>query len=279
MKKFIEDLKKIEVKEIYESINNFKFDDIKNIKYRRLISDINRSKYTKPIFGIFSSGLLTIFIFIPTIKNLSFSFKKLSQYKYESKNLAAKMIELEKENNEFKEISLLMSKVNNSVINNEQMLFITKLLNEASKKSNVNLNSFNPILKADKTKLCKISKIQKFNKDLKSKRRVNKINKKGSLEDKFFEVSFSSNYLDIVTFLKEIQIYDITLIPYCLEVSSEQFTTKKIYKEPKNDSIIVPLDESGLPKISVDKFEKLTTDPNNGKVETRIVLRIPTFTR
>ena len=279
MKKFFEDLKKIEVKEIYKSINNFKFDDIKNIKYRRLISDINRSKYTKPIFGIFSSGFLTIFLFIPAIKNLKYSFKKLSQYEYESKNLANKIIELEKENNDFKEISLLMSKVNNSVIKNEQILFITKLLNEASKKSNVKLNSFNPILKADKTKLCKISKIQKFNKDLKSKRRVNKINKKGSLEDKFFEVSFSSNYLDIVTFLKEIQIYDITVVPYCLEVSSEQFMTKKINKEPKNDSIIVPIDESGLPKISVDKVEKLTSELNDGKVETRIVLRIPTYTR
>ena len=136
-----------------------------------------------------------------------------------------------------------------------RFFLLLNYLMRASKKSNVKLNSFNPILKADKTKLCKISKIQKFNKDLKSKRRVNKINKKGSLEDKFFEVSFSSNYLDIVTFLKEIQIYDITVIPYCLEVSSEQFTTKKINKEPKNDSIIVPLDESGLPKISVDKVE------------------------
>ena len=278
---FINEVKSIDLKDFYETINNLKLEDIKSINFRRLFNNLRRSKYTKPSLGLAIAAFLTTFILIPQVKILSNSFKKVKQYKFESNNLQNYRDKLSNEEIIFDKISTLMSDVNGSILKKDEVIFVTRLINEASRKSNVRINSFSPIIKADASKLCKISKMQLKDKNLKSRNRK-KINlNKGAIENKFFEVKFASNYLDILSFLKELQLYDVLIIPYCLEVNSDKIKSNKSNKIKENTSTIVKLDNYVLSnnpsKNLLSKTYEINPSDNSGQVETRIILKIPSL--
>ena len=275
--------KNIDFNQIIEAIRNFKVEDLQNVNYKRLTYDIRKSKYTKPVFGVFSASLLFIFLLLPTFKQVNSSLKKLNQYKDEEKDLLSQEVKLKNENNKFEEIKIKMEEINSSFLKNDQLIFISKLLNEVAKKSNIEINYFSPLLQADSSKLCKTTSIQKLSKNFKSQRNKSSVtnNRKGSLQSKFFEVVFSSDYLDTIQFLKEIQLYDVTVIPYCLEVESILEVTSNITKnsDKKNNSIVIPLSQDGLPLESGKKIDPSGDNQNIGKVLTRIVLKIPSYVR
>ena len=86
--------------------------------------------------------------------------------------------------------------------------------------------------------------------------------------------------MDIIRFLKLIQEYNVTVIPYCLEVESEQnISSQKSDKEPKNESLIIPLDELGKPINELNEIDELRETANLGKVSTTIIFKIPSFSR
>ena len=205
-----------------ENIKNLKIDDLKNINYKRLFYDVRNSQYLKPSVGIFSASLLTILLLIQLLRTINSSLKKAKKYKLESENLPTKINELKNKNLKFEEIRTKMNEINSSFLKNQQILFISQLLNETSKKTNVNINSFSPIFRADSSKLCKTSTYQKKSKKFKSVKKKSNSAKKGSLKDNYFEATFKSDYLDIVEFLKEVQLYDVMLIPFCLEINSQE---------------------------------------------------------
>ncbi len=273
---FIKKLKQIDLNSFLEEIKNLKIDDLKNINYRRLFYDVRNSQYIKPTFGILSASLLTILFLVPALETINSSLKKAKKYKFESENLSNKITELKNESLKFEEIQTKFNEINSSFIKNEQILFISHLLNETSKKTNVNINSFSPIFRADSSKLCKTSIYQKKSKNFKSVKKKPNLLKKGSLKDNYFEATFKSNYLDIVAFLKEIQLYDVMVIPLCLEINSQQkSTTSSSEKSKDNDSIIIPLNQEGVPLISYDEVDILNKNPDLGEVETKIVFKIP----
>ena len=272
--------KDININEILENLKNIKVEDFKNINYKRLMFDIRRSKYTKPTLGVISASFFLILMFLPSYELLVTSFKKAKQYKNESRDLLKKKEELKKENLKLEEIKSILRDVNSSFIENEQIIFITKLLNEASKKSNVKITYFSPILKADSSKLCKNSSIQKNLKNFRSKRNNSNINFKGSLNTKFYEAKFKSDYLDIIQFLREIQLYNVTIIPYCLEVESQlEITNNTSDKKNNNDSLLIPLNKSYTPIDNHLEIESIDNYPNLGKVFARIVFKIPIVKR
>ena len=277
---FAKKLKEFDLNSFMNDMKDFKFDDIKNINYRRLFYDIRNSQYLKPTFGILSASVLTIFLLIPAIEKANSSLKKAKKYKFESENLQNKVIELKNKSIKFEEIKKIITDINSSIIRNEQILFIPQLLNETSKKTNVNINSFSPIFRADSSKLCKTSTYQKKSKKFKSVRKKTNLNKKGSLKDNYFEVTFKSDYLDIVKFLQEIQLYDVIVIPFCLEInSSQKMLISRSDKSIKDESIIIPLNKEGLPIIKYDEVERINTNPDFGEVETKIVFKIPSFNK
>ena len=279
LKNFSKKLKDIKIDEITENLKDIKIDDLKNINYKRLFYDIRRSKYSKPTLGVISASLLLVFILLPKFELLKSSLKKAKQYKNESIDLPKKKAELEKENLKTVEIKKMMKEVNSSFIKNEQIIFISKLLNEASKKSNIEINYFAPILKAESSNLCKNSFNKKNSRNFKSKRiKQNKISK-GSLQNKYYEVKFNANYLDIIQFLREIQLYNVTIIPYCLEVNSNLGTLKNNSDKTNNDSFVIPLNNSGLPIDSDYRIGIKDSYTNLGRVFTRIVFKIPTYAR
>tara|TARA_Y100001968_G_C19453672_1_gene770577 strand:+ start:5307 stop:6176 length:870 start_codon:yes stop_codon:yes gene_type:complete len=262
------------------SLKEIQLDDIKNINYQRLLFDIKRSKFTKPSIGILGASLLFVFFLIPIIEKFNDSIKTMKQYRNEAKNLPALSKKLEDEREKYEIIAKLMKDVNDSFLDKERIIFITELLNEASKKSSVTIENFTPILKADSSKLCKVSKSQKNNQKFKPRRKKTNLIKKGSIQDNFYELTFSSNYLDLIQFLKEIQFYDVMVIPYCLEVSSVDISNRRITDENNEDnSLIIPLDDDGLP-ISQDNFIDSKIESSKlGNVKTRIVLKIPTYSK
>ena len=275
---FTNKLKEFEFNSFLETIKNLKIDDLKNINYKRLFYDVRNSQYLKPSVGIFSASLLTILLLIPAIETINFSFKKAKKYKLESENLPTKINQLKNEDLKFKEIKTKMDEINSSFLKNEQILFVSQLLNETSKKTNVNINSFSPIFRADSSKLCKTSTYQKKSKNFKSVQKKSYISKKGSLKDNYFEATFKSDYLDIVDFLKEVQLYDVMIIPLCLEINSQQkLSSSSSEKSKDNDSIIIPLNKEGVPLVSYDEINNINKNPDLGDVVTKIVFKIPSL--
>ena len=277
---FTKKLNEIDLNSFLENIKNFKIDDLKNINYKRLFYDIRNSQYLKPTFGILSASLFTIFLLVPAIETINSSLKKAKKYKFESKNLPNKVNELKNKSLEFEEIKTKMTEINSSFIKNEQILFISQLLNETSKKTNVNINSFSPIFRADSSKLCKTSSYQKKSKTFKSAKKKPNLVKKGSLKDNYFEATFKSDYLDIVQFLNELQLYNVMVIPLCLEINSQQLSAKSSSeKNIDKDSIIIPLNQEGVPLITYDEIDRINNNPDLGEVETKIVFKIPSFNK
>ena len=123
-KKFFNELlqkvKNFDFNTFQEDLNNLKIEDIKNINYRRLLYDIRSSKYTKPTIGILSAAGLFVFILIPKIQFINSSFKKIGQYKNESRILNSQILKLEKESREFQEIKNIMLSINGSFLKNEE---------------------------------------------------------------------------------------------------------------------------------------------------------------
>ena len=277
---FTKKLKEFDLNSFSENIKNLKIDDLKNINYKRLFYDIRNSQYLKPTVGIFSASLLTIFLLVPAIETINSSLKKAKKYKLESENLPTKISELKIKSLQFEEIKTKMDEINSSFLKNQQILFITQLLNETSKKTNVNINSFSPIFRADSSKLCKTSSYQKISKNFKSVKKKPNSPKKASLKDNYFQATFKSDYLDIVQFLKEVQLYDVMLIPLCLEINSqEKLVTSNSGKIKDKDSIIIPLNQEGLPLISYSEIDLINNNPDLGEVETKIVFKIPSFNK
>ena len=144
----------------------------------------------------------------------------------------------------------------------------------------MNINSFSPIFRADSSKLCKTSSYQKKSKTFKAVKKKPNLMKKGSLKDNYFEATFKSDYLDIVEFLKEVQLYDVMVIPLCLEINSQQQTTNSSSEKNKDkDSIIIPLNQDGIPVIGDDEIDRINNYPDLGEVETKIVFKIPSFNK
>ena len=275
---FSKKLNEIDFNLILENLKNFKIDDLKKINYKRVFYDVQNSQYLKPSLGILSASLVTIFFCFPVIDELNQSLKKAKRYKYESINLSNIKLELKNKNLKFEEIRSKMSEINSSFLKKGQIIFISKLLNETAKKTNVNINTFSPIFRADSSKLCKVSSSQRKSKKFKSTKRKTSLQSKGLLTSNYFEATFSSDYLDIISFLKEIQLFDVTIIPLCLEVNSQQKLSASVSEMAKvSDSIIIPLDQEGKPVISDKEVSNFNYDHDSGNVQTKIVFKIPSY--
>ena len=277
-KSYAEKLNAIELNSILEKVKNFKIDDLKELNYKRLFYDIRNSQYLKPSIGLVSASLLTTFLFFPAIKTINSSLSKVKKYKSESSSLPNKISELKNKSLKFEEIKNKISEVNSSFLKNEQIIFIAQLLNETAKKTDVNIISLSPIFKADNSKLCKASQFQKKSKKFKSVRKSNKRKSKGLVSPNYFALTLRSDYLDVLSFLKQIQLFDVIVIPHCLEVNSLQNSSKSITKKNKeDDSIIIPLTKENEPIISYNDIKNINDQNDSGDVETKIVLKIPSL--
>tara|TARA_Y100000589_G_scaffold44680_1_gene37622 strand:- start:3020 stop:3877 length:858 start_codon:yes stop_codon:yes gene_type:complete len=268
-------IKEIDLKLISENIRNFNIQDLKKINYRRILYNLRKSKYTKPSLGISSATILLFLLLIPEVKTLNNSFRKLNQYRYEAKNLDLKIIEFEDQTNKFNYITSIMEQVDSSFLNKKDEIFVINLINKAAKKVNVKIDKFKPILNSDTSNLCKSSKSQKKSQKFKKFKRQRNKKFKGSIDSNYYEANFSSDYLDIVKYLQEIQNYDVNLSVHCLEVVSENQKLVLSKDDLKGKtSIITQLDQFGSP---INTYNRIVGESNSNysKVISRIIFKIP----
>ena len=259
-----------------ENIRNFKIQDLKKINFSRLFYDIRHSKYTKPVLGISTASTLTVLFLIPNIISINKSLKKVREYRNESIILQSKIKKLKIEKDKYEEINKKVTTINKSFLKNEDVIFIANLINEAAKKSNIRIQSFKPILNSDTSNLCKVSTSQKNStKFTKQKKNISK-SKKGSLVKRFYELTFRSDYMDSVQFLRDIQNYDVMLSFYCLEVESDQINLVN-NKQIERESLVVPLDKLGYPIGTLEENKKNNNSQNLGNVVNKIILLIPSY--
>ena len=278
LNRFSKKLRDFDFNVFQENIRNLKIQDLKNINFSRLIYDIRHSKYTKTVLGISTASTLTILFLIPNIISINNSLKKVRQYRNESINLKSKIKELKLEKDKYNEINKKITSINKSFLNSEEVIFIANLINETAKKSNIRIQSFKPILNSDTSNLCKVSTSQKNSKNFTKKRKNNSRTNKGSLVKKFYELSFSSDYMDSVQFLKDIQNYDVMLSFYCLEVESAQ-TNLINNKKIEDESFIIPLDSVGYPIGTLEEYKNNNNSQNLGDVFSKVILLIPSYAK
>ena len=84
--------------------------------------------------------------------------------------------------------------------------------------------------------------------------------------------------MDIINFLKEIQLYDLVIVPYCLEVDSEQIKSSQLLNDTNEDESLIPLNKLGEPIEAYLKSSESESESrmNLSNVSTRIILKIPT---
>ena len=279
LEKSIKKIKEINFKDIIDSLQNFKVEDLKNLDYKRLFYDIKNSAYIKPVGGIVAASIFSIIIFIPKVQEFNSSLRKVRQYRNERNNLELRRSELQKLEKKLQSISLIYSQINSSFLKNKNTIFIPSLINQVARNSNVKVDSFSPILKADSSKLCKNSLNQSGGANFRRNNR-RKNTTKGNVQLNYYELLITSDYLDLIEFLKQIQLYELTIIPFCLEVYSEISLEKNkddLYKD--NKSLIIPLMEYEDSANETYNKQNYLTDSNyiNSKVTSRIVIKIPTF--
>ena len=59
--------------------------------------------------------------------------------------------------------------------------------------------------------------------------------------------------------------------------SQEQLAISSLEKSKDKDSIIIPLNQEGIPLISYNEIDLINNNPDLGEVETKIVFKIPSF--
>ena len=277
--KSIAKLKEIDFKAIIDSLQSFQVEDLKNLDYKRLFYDIKNSNYLKPVGGILAASIFSVIILIPKIQEFNSSLKKVREYSYEKNNLELRKADLKKLEKKLRMITVISSKINSSFLKNENSIFITGLVNDVAKNSNVKVDSFSPILKADSSNLCKNSLNQSASSNFRRNKKSKNSNK-GNLQSKYYELLITSDYLDLIEFLKQIQLYEVNIIPFCLEVDS-QITLDQSIVNSFNDkkSLIIPLLKNQDSANQTYNKQNYLSDSNlmNSKVSSRIVIKIPTF--
>tara|TARA_Y100001968_G_C19326484_1_gene702021 strand:+ start:294 stop:1151 length:858 start_codon:yes stop_codon:yes gene_type:complete len=273
---FIKKLNEIDVNSLIASLNNIDFKDLKKIDFKDLSRKIRRSDLFKPALGLFGGSLLFVFLLIPSFEQLISSFEKSKRYQEESNSLLSQRLKIKQLELKLKKSNLLLSEIDKSIISKDNIIFISKLINETALKSNVNIVSISPVEAARSSKLCR-----ETTQTRKSRQKNNNITKKGSFQENSFEINLLSNYLDLIKFLNNIQDYNVVILPSCLEVvMADNPRSKQITSENNiNPSKIIPLSESGTPIDIISFDDRLNSNSSFNKVKIRLVFKIPSHTR
>ena len=274
IKSYIKKLNEIDINILISNIRKINIEDLQKIDINKLIIKIKESSLFKPSVGIFSASFLLIFLLIPKLDKLINTFNLANQYKKEESNIPMSKLKFRKIEEKIQESSALMSELNEAIIRKEDILFISKLINETAIKSNVEIISILPIDSTSSAKLCNLS-----NRKTSSRRRKQTTNKKGSFQENFYEINLKSNYLDVIKFLNQIQYYDVLIIPNCLKVSLDKNQKNTKPSEDTNITKIIPLSESGLPISSYKTDSNSFKDGYSNRVISRLVLKIPSHSK
>jgi len=278
---YIKKLNEIDVNSIISSVQNINLKDLKKIDINELFINIKKSSIFKPAIGLLSASVLFGILLIPSFEQLISSYNKAKKYQAQSHKIKITREKLKKLDTKIKESTLVMSEINDSIINKSDIIFISKLINETAIKTDVEIISILPIDSAMSAKLCGKTNKKRNVKRTSRKKTKRNINNKGSFQTNYFEINLNSNYLNVIDFLKTIQFYDVIILPNCLEV---KILDRSRNSNAKNNKVsitskIISISDSGSPTRSPDSNDQLDLENPLRKVQTRLVLKIPSHSK
>ena len=274
---YIKKLNEIDINSLISSIQKINLKDLKKIDINELFTKISKSKIFKPSIGLLFASVFFGTLLLPSFEQLLSTYNKARKYQASSNKITITTNKLKELNKKVKKSNILMSEINDSIINKNDIIYISKLINETAIKTDVEIISIIPIDAAKSAKLCGLSnQPRKSKRSSRNKRKKNTTNK-GDFEYNYFEINLNSSYLDVITFLSTIQYYDVVILPNCLQVLISKDNRSMKIKDitVNNPSRIIPIPESGLPDESSDFKDQLDLNTPFSKVQTRLVLKIP----
>ena len=140
----ISQLKKIDVGNLLEKAKTVKVEDFRSIKFSDL-SKIKDNKYFYPISGFLLASLFTIFTTIPTYKSMKNTLEKSKRYSYEANNLELLNNKLGDIKKSLEKLNITSSEVSKLVINNEALVYLTRIIDESAIRSAITISQFRPI--------------------------------------------------------------------------------------------------------------------------------------
>ena len=142
---YIKKLNEIDINDLIASIQKINFKDLKEIDIKELIIKIRKSPIFMPTIGLLSASTLFSFLLVPSFDQLLKTFRKANQYKNESSQIQLNKNKISKIEQRINKSVLEMNEINKSIISKSDIIFISNLVNEAAKSSDVEITSILPI--------------------------------------------------------------------------------------------------------------------------------------
>ncbi len=140
----IQQLKKIDVAELLVKAKTVKVDDIKKLKLSDILN-IRKNKFFYPITGILFASLIIGFSSIPSSKSMLSIIEKSKRYSYQAKNLEILEEKLNKNQETLKNFNESYPEVSELVMRNENLIYLTRIIDESAKRSLIKISQFRPI--------------------------------------------------------------------------------------------------------------------------------------
>ena len=160
LQQFIKKLKTVDVGDLLEKAKGINVEDIRSIKFSNL-KDITKSDYFYPSLGIFFASLTSILFLFPSIDSLKNRQSKSAQYKQEKLELPVVDEELKKREEAKIKIDVQIKNLTDLIPDKGNIVFLTEILYDASKRAGAEIVEFLPI-SVDDLNSCRSSKEQDF---------------------------------------------------------------------------------------------------------------------
>tara|TARA_B100001115_G_C15809882_1_gene401431 strand:- start:444 stop:1376 length:933 start_codon:yes stop_codon:yes gene_type:complete len=141
---FIQQLKNIDVADLLEKAKTVKIDDIKKIKLSDIL-EIRKNKFFYPVTGLFLASLITNIFTIPAYKSMISIIDKSNKYSFQSDNFELLEEKLNKGQKILSEFNKNFNQVSEMVVDSESLIYLTRIIDESSKRSLIKISQFRPI--------------------------------------------------------------------------------------------------------------------------------------
>ena len=300
----IEKLKTIDVADLLEKAKSIKVDDLRSIKISDL-KEITKSIYFYPTLGIILASISSIFFLQPSIESLKNRQAKSSQYKNESFELPLIKSELNKRLKTKKTLEDKYNSFLSLVPKKADLIFLTEILYDSSKRSDVEIIEFAPIINEDLNTCTTESEEEMFNANFSEN---NNFEDNSSFDDmniendvpplldeppllddysidNFSKLEVYEFYINLRDGLDEFeriskninQIFESNY--FLIKIKSNYLNSLKFLKFIQEYKMMI-LPYCFEPQIQanlLNRSEQNDNSANNGEIEARIIVNIPNY--
>lgn len=257
IKKLYEDLNSFDVNELIKKLNNIKLDDLKNIKLNDLNS-ISKNQSFPFLIGGLSFIILSFCLIYPSLSDFFKLRRKANLYENNSYQIPQLIEDRDRLLNILNKTEVPFSNLKKTVIDNNQLILINRMISEVALKSDVKILSLIPI-KEDPLSLCQalneeeqeslgltymdMDKNQNndtdpfMQEDLSysegfPNEQLPELDPNNSFpsnsnppeeinfQNNYLELSLQAKYFNTIKFIRLLQRYEITTMPVCISIGA-----------------------------------------------------------